>query len=76
MENICFALLKNDQSGHRTFLFSLSMFKIWFQSLNRLKMNLVHLFMRTVLKKGMDNVNKKFPNADFFEIIFEIEELE
>ena len=49
------------------------MFKIWFQSLNRLKMNLVHLLHETVLRKGMDNVIKNFPNADFFEIVFEIE---
>ena len=29
--------------------------------------------MNTALRKGMDNVYKKFPNADFFEIVFEIE---
>ena len=55
------------------FYFHFSMLKIWFQSLNRLKMNLVHLLHETALRKGMDNVNKKFPNADFFEIVFEIE---
>ena len=36
-------------------------------------MNLVHLLHETVLRKGMDNVIKNFPNADFFEIVFEIE---
>ncbi len=55
------------------FYFHFSMLKIWFQSLNRLKMNLVHLLHKTALRNGMDNVIKKFPNADFFEIIFEIE---
>ena len=27
----------------------------------------------TALIEGMDKVNKKYPNADFYEIIFEIE---
>ena len=55
------------------FSFHFCMLKIWFQSLNRLKMNLVHLLHDTALRKGMDKVNKKFPNADFYEIVFEIE---
>ena len=55
------------------FSFHFSMLKIWFQSLNRLKMNLVHLLHDTALRKGMDKTNKKFPNTDFFEIVFEIE---
>ena len=55
------------------FSFHFSMLKIWFQSLNRLKMNLVHLLHETALRKGMDKINKKYPKADIYEIIFEIE---
>tara|TARA_B100000282_G_C31393196_1_gene336614 strand:- start:275 stop:472 length:198 start_codon:yes stop_codon:yes gene_type:complete len=36
-------------------------------------MNLVHLLHETALRKGMDNIIKNYPNADFFEIVFEIE---
>ena len=55
------------------FSFHFCMLKVWFQGLNRLKMNLAHLLHETSLRNGMDKVNKKFPNADFHEIIFEIE---
>jgi len=49
------------------------MLKTWFNSLNRLRKNLDHVLHKTPLKLGMERLIKKFPNADYSSIIFEIE---
>ena len=58
---------------YKLFLFHFFMLKTWFNSLNRLRKNLDHVLHKTPLKLGMERLIKKFPNADYSSIIFEIE---
>ena len=65
---------KMANQNQQLFSFHLCMLKIWFQSVNRLRKNLEHLLHSTPLKLGMDRIIKKFPNADYPSIVFEIEQ--
>ena len=58
---------------YKLFLFHFFMLKTWFNSLNRLRKNLNHVLHKTPLKLGMERLIKKFPNADYSSIVFEIE---
>ena len=58
---------------YKLFIFHFFMLKTWFNSLNRLRKNLEHVLHKTPLKLGMERLIKKFPNADYSSIIFDIE---
>ena len=58
---------------YKLFVFHFFMLKVWFSSLNRLRKNLEHVLHKTPLKLGMERLIKKFPNADYSSIIFDIE---
>ena len=58
---------------YKLFVFHFFMLKTWFNSLNRLRKNLEHVLHKTPLKLGMERLIKKFPNADYCSIIFDIE---
>ena len=64
---------KMANQNYELFSFHFVMLKIWFQSVNRLRKNLKHILHKTSLKLGMKRLIKKFPNADFCSITYEIE---
>ena len=65
-------LSKDDLS---MFIFHLTLLKIWFQSTNRLKMNIAHSLHETQLKSGMMRFVNSNKNTDYLGIVAEIEEL-
>ena len=60
---------------YKLFVFHFFMLKTWFKSVIRLRKNLDHILHKTPLKLGMERLIKKFPNADYTAIVFEIDRI-
>ena len=68
-----YSKLSKDDLG--MFLFHLTLLKIWFQSTNRLVINISHHLHKTQLKSGMERFANLYKNVDYLGIVSEVEEL-
>lgn len=66
---------KLSKDDFNMFIFHLTLLKIWFQSSNRLRMNIAHSLHKTQLKSGMMRFIDSYKNTDYLGIVSEIEKL-